>query len=123
MLPKKARNLKKNEIDLLKHSDFFFNNHLLTLLITKKSTNEETNFGIIVSLKVSKKAATRNLLKRRIYHAIEEKKQNIKPGYNCLFIVKKQVIGKSFGDLKKSATKLLMEAKIIKNKIKFDIIQ
>lgn len=48
-----------------------------------------SRYGIVVSLKVSKKAVDRNRIKRHISEIIRLRLANIKPGRDILLIVKK----------------------------------
>lgn len=54
--------------------------------------------GIVASLKVSKRAVDRNRAKRLIRSVIEELWDKIIPGYDILFILKKEAVGKKRAD-------------------------
>lgn len=47
-----------------------------------------SRFGIVVSKKIDKRAVARNRIKRLIYSSLQELYNNIKPGYDMLFIAR-----------------------------------
>ena len=60
-------------------------------IILKATPNglSESRFGIVVSLKVSKKATDRNRIKRRIGEIIRLRLAKIRPGCDILLVMKK----------------------------------
>lgn len=54
-----------------------------------------SKFAFIISKKIDKKAVIRNKIKRSLARVLEEILTEIKPGYNFVFIVKKEILGKS----------------------------
>jgi ribonuclease P protein component len=55
----------------------------------KKNDLPHSRFGVVVSKTIDKSAVGRNLLKRRLRSCLEENLEEIKPGYDLLFIVSK----------------------------------
>lgn len=51
-------------------------------------------FGFVVSKQVDKKAVIRNLVKRKLRSCIEKRLDQIHPGHDFLFILKKEAVGK-----------------------------
>ncbi len=90
MLKKKYRLLKETKFDKkdLYTSPFF----VLKVTKNEKSFNR---FGFIVSKKIDKRATVRNRVKRKIRVCIETNFDKIKPGYDMLFILKKQILSKT----------------------------
>lgn len=70
--------------------------------------------GIVASLKVSKKAVDRNRAKRLIRSIIEELWDKIIPGYDILFILKKEVVGKKRKELYLPIKNILEKEGLIK---------
>lgn len=66
----------------------------------KPNNLNKNQFKIIVSLKVSKKAVVRNKIRRRIKEILRQ--LAIKQGYDIVVIANKEIIGKSFGEIKKA---------------------
>lgn len=64
----------------------------------KLNNLKQNNFKIIVSLKVSKKAVVRNKIKRRIREILRQ--ANLKLGYDIVVITNKEIINKSFREIK-----------------------
>jgi ribonuclease P protein component len=60
-----------------------------------------TRFGIMVSLKVSKKAVVRNKIKRQIRAIISQELSLLKPGKDLVIIVFPLILDKNFEDLAK----------------------
>lgn len=65
----------------------------------KKNNLNKNSFKIIVSLKVSKKAVTRNKIKRRIREILRD--ANLNQGYEIVVITNKNILDKSFQEIKK----------------------
>jgi ribonuclease P protein component len=59
------------------------------VLKISKNQISESRFGFVVSKKIDKRATARNRIKRTFRACIEEALENIKPGLDFLFIVKK----------------------------------
>jgi len=90
MLKKKYRLLKETKFDKKDAypSPFF----VLKIAKNEKSFN---SYGFIVSKKIDKRATVRNKVKRKIRVCIEDNLDKIKPGYDMLFILKKQILNKT----------------------------
>ena len=90
MLKKKYRLLKETKFE---KKDFYAS----PFFVLKIAKNEESfsRFGFIVSKKIDKRATVRNTVKRKIRICIEANLYKIKPGHDMLFILKKQIIGKT----------------------------
>lgn len=58
-----------------------------------------SRFTIITSKKIDKRAVIRNRIRRLISSCIEELYENVKPGFDMIFIVKKGAIGKKRTEL------------------------
>jgi ribonuclease P protein component len=69
-----------------------------------------TRFGILVGLKVSKKAVIRNKIKRQIRAIISKEIPRLKPGYDVVIVVFNLILDKEFTEiedlLKKGLKKL-----------------
>jgi len=56
-----------------------------------KNNLPQSRFGIVVSLKIDKRATVRNKIKRRIRAVIRENVKNIKIGYDYLILTKPEI--------------------------------
>jgi ribonuclease P protein component len=94
MLKKKYRLLKETKFAKkdLYTSPFF-------VLKVAKNEKSFSRFGFIVSKKIDKRATVRNGVKRKIRVCIETNFDKIKPGYDMLFILKKQLLSKTTKDI------------------------
>ncbi|MFH1472852.1 MAG: ribonuclease P protein component [bacterium] len=77
MLPKSKRIPRKLFKQILKNKRHFNSNHFSLVIFPNSST---ARFGVSVAKKVSKKAVTRNKIRRRVYSAIRNFITEIKPG-------------------------------------------
>ncbi len=75
---------------------------------------EFNRFGIVVSLKVSKRSTKRNLLKRRIRAIIKEEMPNLRQGFDILVITNYKTITLSYKELKDNLLKLFYQANLLK---------
>lgn len=70
-----------------------------------KSNSKINRFGIIVGLKISKKAVERNLIKRRIKAILNEEKNKIKTGNDIVIISLPPIKKIKYFEIKKSIQK------------------
>jgi len=78
-----------------------------------KNSLKTTRISFVVSQKVSKKASSRNKIKRRLREIIKINLPDLKPGYDLIFFTKKGIIEKNFWEIKEVVGQILKEAKII----------
>lgn len=64
----------------------------------KKNNLNKNSFRIIVSVKVSKKAVVRNKIRRQIREILRQ--ANLKQGYDIVVITNKDILNKSFQEIK-----------------------
>lgn len=109
MLKKKyrlPRNVNLKNANLLRLPFF-----LIKINKNKLLTNR---MGIVASRKVSKRAVDRNRAKRLIRSVIEELWDKIIPGYDILFILKKEAIDKRRADFYSPIKKILEKEGLIR---------
>lgn len=85
-----------------------------TLKIAKNGL-EISRFGFIVGKKIDKRAVIRNRLRRRFRAGIEAKLDQIKPGYDLLFLLKKEALEQSTEALWKEAENVLKKNRLMGN--------
>lgn len=109
MLKKKYRILKETKFEKkIIHTSPFF--------VLKFAKNEKSfsRFGFIVSKKTDKRAVARNRIKRQVRHYIEENIDKINPGYDILFVLKKQIMKKTTDEINALTLEELKKLKLIK---------
>ena len=91
--------------------------HLVLRALLVKSDNNSgelaaTQFGISISKKVSKRAVTRNLIKRQLKGAIRVLLPSVSSGWKIIIIVKSQAIECKYEHFLRELEQLLKEAAI-----------
>ena len=81
----------------------------LFVIYLEKNTNDIYKFGISASKKVGN-AVTRNRVKRQIKSILD--KNTYKNNYNCIIIIKKDIIDKSFDEMSKDLNILINKLNI-----------
>jgi ribonuclease P protein component len=101
MLSKVNRLTKKKDFDAVwKRGRSSFDKILGVKVLTNNLT--VNRFGIMVGLKVSKKAVERNKMKRRIREIIHAEAANLKRGFDVAITVLPAARGREFAELQKS---------------------
>ena len=91
---KKKTNFARVEIDgrLTQYNSFGLGVYDRSRDFEGDSNNTDSRFGFIISTKISKKAVTRNKIKRIIADCIRIKLDEIKKGLDVVFLIKPNVI-------------------------------
>jgi ribonuclease P protein component len=110
MFPKKNR-ISKTEFGELLKKGRAFHSPYFSLLCFKKE-NKEPKFAFVVSKKVARNAADRNILRRRGFSVLRDisilKEKNKWVGFFGVFFFKKEAKNLNFEDIKKEV-KILLE--------------
>ena len=113
MLKKENRLKKKRYFDkVFKGGKGFKEDFLLFKAI--KNNLKTSRFGFIINQKVSKKAITRNKLRRRMNELIRTKTDQIKPGIDGVLIALPGLEKKDFWEIEEIINKLFKKAEIFK---------
>lgn len=115
MLPKQIRLSQSNYKNSFKKKGMMFQGKHTGLLTADRQDNQPTRFATIIGKKIEKRATKRNKIKRRIQATILSEIKNIKPGYDCLILVKKSAIKAKHQELQESVIKTLEKAKLSVN--------
>jgi len=94
VLPRGNRLTSKRDFERVKQKGTLFNKGSIGLSVYNRGDQKPTRVGIIVSLKVSKKAVDRNKIKRMIRESIRRKLDSFKKGYDIVFLTKTSIIDK-----------------------------
>lgn len=86
----------------------------LVFLKLQRNSLKQTRFCWVVNLKISKKATTRNKIKRQFKEIIRENLKSIKPGFDVAIIAKPEIVNKNYQEIKYALEGLLQKTKIYK---------
>lgn len=111
MLPKNHRLRLKNDFDRLFKEGKFAGQAFLTLGYSKNQLNI-SRLAIIAGKKVSKKAVTRNSIRRKISEIIRLNLMNIKTGFDMVFIAKPEIKGKKYKEIETVILSILARTKL-----------
>lgn len=120
MVPKKNRLQKRREIEMVFKKGKGFKEGFLILKLVKNNL-EKSRFSFIISQKVSKKATTRNKIKRRLGEIVRLKFKKIKKGrhplttrqgMDAVLIALPGLETKDFWEIEESLDKLFLRAKL-----------
>jgi len=112
MLAKFNRLRKKKEFETVLRKGKGFKEDFLVLKAMKNNLSQ-TRVGLIVGVKVSKKATLRNKIKRRLKALIVTKISEIEKGVDIILIAKPGLEHKDFWEIAEILNTLLKRAKII----------
>ncbi len=113
MLPKTNRLSKKKDIERVSKEGKRFKEDFLILKL-RENDLKESRFGFAVSRKVSKNAALRNKIRRRLSETVKMKFKKMKKGVDGLFIACPGLEKKDFWETEATMEKLFKKAGIIK---------
>ena len=72
-----------------------------------------TRFGISISRKVTKKATSRNRIKRQIRSALRQLLPKIEPGWDCILSVKPSAVQCNYSQFLQELKQLLAKAEVL----------
>lgn len=75
-----------------------------------------SRFGIVVGLKISKKAVERNLLKRRVKDILKKHLEKIEEGYDIMVLIQKSALNAGFDALEADCLKAIEKVGLLKKK-------
>jgi len=113
MLSKENRLKKKKDFERVLREGRGFKEDFLIFKFIKNNLNQ-SRFGFIISLKVSKKATLRNKIKRQLREIVRKKLQKIKEGIDVLLITQPGFENRDFFEIEEILNKIFLKAKILK---------
>lgn len=113
MLDKKFRIRRQKDFDRISEEGVYFSEQCL-LMKAMRNDLEITRFGFIVSNKISSVAAKRNRIKRLLREAVRSFQNDLKEGYDCLFIAKNSIVDKEADIINPAVERLLRKSGIFK---------
>lgn len=116
MLSKINRIKKKKDFEIIFKNSKSFKNNLFILKI-KKNNLGINRFGFVVSQKISKKATTRNKIRRRLAGLMRSKTMEMKNGIDLIIITLPGIEKKTFFELKEAVDALFVKSGLTLEKI------
>lgn len=89
----------------------YFKSAFFSLRITKNNL-ANNRYGFVVKKALDKRAVVRNRIRRVFRSCIEEMNDDIKNGYDMLFVLEKGIIGKVREEVFRDLDKFLTEKKL-----------
>lgn len=112
MLPFKRRLNKENDILAVIRKGRMLSGRIMTVR-SLPSPFHESRFGFLVSKKISNRANQRNLVKRRLRHAVLQHLSQAKSGFDFLFTARPKILGSSYKEIEVEVYELLSRAGVI----------
>jgi len=113
MLPKPLKLTKNKEFDQVFSAGKAAYTDFVGVKCVKNSL-EISRFGILTSVKVSKKATVRNKIKRRIRQVLLAEMDILKPGYDCAVICRPAIAEKKYQEIETNLRHLFARLKLYK---------
>ncbi len=113
MLAKQYRLQKDKDLKLVFKNGKAFSAGFLFLKL-KKNNLQVSRFGFIVGKRISKKAAIRNKIKRRLREIIRKNLDNIKSEFDIVIWVKPVIADKNYQEIEQDIKELLKKSRLIK---------
>jgi len=116
MLGKENRLRKKHEFGKVTSEGNILQSDLFGLAYLKNNL-DLTRFGVVVSTRVSKKAVSRNRIKRIFHSALRRCLDRIKKGFDVVFLVKRKAVGVNSNNLRIEIEEFLTKAGLLEKEI------
>ena len=113
MLTRKDRHISRKEFALILKRGSSWRLSPFTIRALSRGDKYPSRFGFVVSTKVSKKAVTRNRIRRRLQAIIRENRPNINLGLDVVILTNPQVLLSSYEDMRSIFTTVLRESGIM----------
>ena len=109
MLPKLNRIKKKKDFEVIFKNSKSFKSNLFIFKMMKNDLGYN-RVGLVVSQKVSKRATTRNKVRRRLAEVMKAEIENIKNGTDLIIIALAGIEKKEFSEIKEAINNTLIKS-------------
>ncbi len=113
MLPKISRLCKKKDFENIFEKGRTQSSGLFRIRFVK-NTLQYSRFAVVVSNKTAKLAVTRNRIRRQIREILRLNMPMIQEGYDIVFYIQKDAIGRPFEELKEQSFFVLKKSGLAK---------
>lgn len=104
-------NNKKDFEKLAKKGQSFFTQEFGFKML--KNRLDYSRYGVVVNLKVDKRAVVRNKIRRRFRDIIKKNEKNLKKGFDVMILTRESVKTLDFAKIREKMENLLKKAKIL----------
>lgn len=111
MLSREYKLKKDNDFKKVFEKGKFYHSDFIKIRFLKNDL-KVTRFGIVVSSKISKKAVSRNRIRRRLEEIIRIRLDQIRSGFDIVVLFEPEVIGKNHKQIEQVFVNLIKEAKL-----------
>ncbi len=77
-----------------------------SLLVKKRDDENFPRFAFIISKRIHKRATKRNHARRLLVEAVRAFLPKVKPGFDFVFLVKREIVGKKLPEIKKEVEEI-----------------
>jgi ribonuclease P protein component len=112
-LPKVYRLKRRQDFSKVYQSGFRRKAAHFHLVVLKNRQGNESQFGISISKKVSKRAVVRNLIKRRIKAALRTLLPRLQPGWWLIVVVRSEATECDYWQILQELEYLLVKAEVL----------
>lgn len=115
MLSTKNRLSDKSRFDRAKKKGRIFQNNNFGMFVFHREDDGLSEFGFVVSKKISNLAVERNRIKRTMNDAVRYNLTEVKNGFDVVFLMKKRSLHERAGELVREVREALKVAKLLKS--------
>ena len=114
MLASENRLKGEENFEKVKNEGELFQSDNFAVAFSKRDDNQKSRFGFIVSKKISKLSTLRNRIERALAEAIRHRLNEIKEGYDVVFLAKKNIARRTTDEIMKEVEIFLRSSPITK---------
>ncbi|MBL7053197.1 MAG: ribonuclease P protein component [Candidatus Portnoybacteria bacterium] len=112
MLPRKYKLKKDNDFKKVFNKGKYYQKDFIKIKFLENDL-EINRFGLVIGLKISKKAVQRNKIKRQLEEVIQSELEQMKKGIDIIILVQPEIIEKEYQEIKETLIELFKKSKII----------
>jgi len=112
MLPRKYKLKKDNDFKKIFNKGRYYQKDFIKIKLLENDL-EINRFGLVIGLKISKKAVQRNKIKRQLEEIIQSELEQIRKGIDIIILVQPEIIEKEYQEIKEVLIRLFKKSKII----------
>ena len=107
MLPKENRLTDDYDFRRVKRLGKSYHCPLFKLSFAQRKIEAPSRFGFVISKKIDKRATVRNRIKRLLREVVRENLEKIPDGFDIVFIVRPNIVGKNYEEISIEFDKVL----------------